>query len=57
MVIVSARQAALSISESVDLLEFYTHTHTQSFDFTQNGAKKSSEMQFCRLKCLVNENG
>ena len=50
--IVGTRQGGLSISETADLLGF---SCTESLEFAENGAKTSSEQQFCRQKRFVND--
>ena len=56
--IVGARQGALNISKTADLLRL---SLTQSLEVAENHAKNkkktSSEQQFCRQKCVVNERG
>ncbi len=55
--VVGARRAGLSISQTADLLGF---SHTTISRFTENGPKKekiSSERQLCGWKCLVDVRG
>ena len=55
--IIGARQGGLSISETADLLGFSCTKVTRVCREWCEKPKPSSEQQFCRQKCLVNERG
>uniref|UniRef100_A0AAY3ZW74 Uncharacterized protein n=1 Tax=Denticeps clupeoides TaxID=299321 RepID=A0AAY3ZW74_9TELE len=56
-VIVGARQAGLSISETADLLRLSRTTISRVYREWYEKGKTSSERQFCGQKCLVDARG
>src|SRR5512133_128448 len=55
--VVAARRAALSISETADLLGFSCTTISRVYRECSNKEEISSERQFCGRKCLVDAKG
>ncbi len=55
--VVGARPGGLSISQTADLLRFSRTTVSRVYREWYEKQKTSSERQFCRHKCLVNERG
>src|SRR5512133_2476822 len=53
--VVAARQAALSISETADLLGFSRTTISRLYRECSDKEEIYSERQFCGRKCLVDE--